>query len=482
MKEIIVLTLKKCFSYIMNSKKKYSIIHITGSKEKDIPFEFKESKKCSEVMKLSFEENVFTLYQADRIIRFCERQFDIDTVIVTCEGKSLNRAYNLADAIKECYCLSGKDFTYDKIYYLHKDIKNIYNAIRNSPINTMPPMEYCLKIIEITIDQIRDIIGEAKEDRFPSYEFFCQRQCDIFLKNGIKITWHIETGIGNIVIPDLDEIEHICFSGVPEIAYPGSFDPVHRYRFECKFGIHDFFGQKFSLDSTNGIVRTSDNILPEKYKDYRYIQREWYEFPAEGAKNKFPEMEDAYAGMLAAEEFLASETGYEPRFTNIPFNHPHEYPIYSSDFFDVLDTVMCTMQLEEMWEYDLIECMCAYAAYIYTGILCYCGHCENLSILREILSKVFNRTSKITLFDKLWKIADTNESELVIDDDPINMLCIAIYSLIETVRPLNEQKLPKGTYSKCLRKAFELTKGKPELANAVIMAGAFAGVYCQAAE
>lgn len=505
MKKIIVTTLKECFSYIMESEEKYSIIHI--SDENSCAVKFTETEKCIESMKISFDK--YTLYHADQIIRFCERQFDIDTVIITSEESS-NIVFNLIMALKDNYGVTveyfkydddsedDKNYKYDKYFKadydfeeddedseIYKDdsfqmiMKLKYIEIKNSLLNTLSPMDYCLKIIEFTLNQVKEYIDGRCACHYGSSEFFWYRQCDIYLKNGTTMSWHLESTFSNIIFPELSEIEYVRFSGVPEIAPAGSFKNVYDYCDDCRFGIYDLYGREFEFNSRDGIIRRKDSNLPDKYQNYRYIQREWYEFSENGRNVIFPETENAFGGMLAAEKFLKEKIGYTPRFTDIPLYHTEEIPIYSRDYRDIFDTIMNAMSLAEIWEYDKLEYLCAYAAYIYTGILCDCGHCENLSMLREIFSKAFYDNEKLPLFDKVWKIADTDEKDLVIDGDPINMLCIAIYSLITTVRPYAERKIPKGIYSDCLKKAFELTEGRPELANAVIMTGAFAGIYCQ---
>ena len=79
-------------------------------------------------------------------------------------------------------------------------------------------------------------------------------------------------------------------------------------------------------------------------------------------------------------------------------------------------------------------------------------------------------------FEKLWNI---DKYVPTADNDPVNLLCLAAYALIETVRPYNRMRIPDDAFMKCLEKIYELTEGRPELNNAVILTGLFAGAYCQ---
>ena len=124
-----------------------------------------------------------------------------------------------------------------------------------------------------------------------------------------------------------------------------------------------------------------------------------------------------------------------------------------------------------------LEEACVYAAYFYIGFLLHRGHCENLTLIHEYFEYFFRDYDDILgEFDKLWNIDSYVPAT---DADPVNMLCLAVYTLIETASPHNEHCMPAGTYSKCLDRIYELTEGRPELNDAVIMAGAFAGAYCQ---
>ena len=96
-------------------------------------------------------------------------------------------------------------------------------------------------------------------------------------------------------------------------------------------------------------------------------------------------------------------------------------------------------------------------------------------ILKYFFESYFCDYEELPKFEKLWNIDKYTPST---DTDPVNQLCLAVYALIETMKPYNDEVIPKGTFRKCLDYAYELTEGKHELNNAVIMAGAFAGIYC----
>ena len=74
---------------------------------------------------------------------------------------------------------------------------------------------------------------------------------------------------------------------------------------------------------------------------------------------------------------------------------------------------------------------------------------------------------------------DIDKYAPTIDNAPVNLLCLAAYALIETVRPYNQQRIPDDTFMKCLERVYELTEGRTELNYAVILTGLFAGAYCQ---
>ncbi len=349
--------------------------------------------------------------------------------------------------------------------------------------HTMSPLEYCKKILGITFDQVRQSLrGEL--DICGGFFFFENRQCDVMLKNGLHLNYHLETFIENIYIPDIDDIEYVQFVySVPEIADSsclGENDKAliyFNYMGTCEYGICDHYGNGFGYNSIDGIT-VGKAPIPEKYENYRTIQREYWEFYKEKAETHiYPETKDTLLGVISAEKFLARMNGYKPVFSNLSKRNKKRIigngGFISDEYFDWLISISKHKELLYASEY---ETACFYAAFLYNGMLTGCGHCENMTVIPYLFEKRYRDkeiTAKMKNFWNIDKYVPTN------DVDPVNQLCLAAYALIETVRPFNGRSIPKGTFEKCLERIYEITEGRPELNKAVIMTGAFAGAYCQ---
>ena len=491
MKKIIALTEQQFLSYITETEERYSVIYIYDDSERKSIVSFERTENFIEIINVAFdndddecEENIeFSFNTAEKIIRFCERQRDADTVIITCDG-NLTRAYNVKSALEECYRLNSEPYEFSEMCTVQKMIKLKFQESRNWLINVLSPMDYCRRIAEYTVNQLYEYISGTNMEEFNSCKFLWNRECSIYLKNGTYFSWDIEildSCFGNTVIPDTDDIEYIVFKGVPEFATRDSFYDDMDYIFDDHFGIINEYDNRFCYDSIHGIIPTKEYELPEKYKNYRLIQREWHEFPYD--KNRVwypPVMEQVLEGIIRAEEYLSVKTGYKPQFKDVPLSDVDKHSFYSEEYPNVLDMVLNKMERAGMAALSELEYMCAYAAHIYIGMLCQCGHCENISLVKAVFSEVFKGNALLPEFGKLWK---TVNSPPEISNNPIDMLCIAVYSLIETVRPLSGcRPIPAKTFDDCLCMAFEFTKGYPELNNAIILTDAFAGVYCQITE
>ena len=508
MKKIAVLKLNEAFDRISACKGKYSVLYIVKNKEylerlyydygrfgpinlynehRKVMNLLKADKNCIEVMAEQFkEDNYFIEYlQADEIIRFCQRQFDIDNVFIIHEDH-YNAATNLADQLALCYDIDFEyDYSVEQFDYLRRRILVKHSLITNSPLYTLSPLDYCKMICRYTFEQIKRIITGNNEQCDVS---FFARQGVIYYKNGIKTYFDIEMGFHEVVIQDIDEIEYVEFAGVPEIAEPSAFSDSDELINE-DHEIYDFYDDQHSLKSQNGTQIVFDSInglqrverfshhTPEKYKNYRIIERAYCEFYNKNSESyEFPEMENAFRGMVRAEKYLAEKNGYTPKFCQLPRRFPYFRSIfYTDEFIDHLQQFFDMMKEHDIWDGNELEKFCVYAAYFYTGHLRDCGHCENLTLLKYLFESYFCDYEELPKFEKLWNIDKYTPST---DTDPVNQLCLAIYALIETTEPYNEKTKYKGTFKKCLDYAYELTEGKTELNNAVIMAGAFAGIYC----
>ena len=488
MKNINVISIENASNLLNERQTDYSVIFIYDRDKFDEKREctFVKDSRKTDIINIPVDEIGYELriWQADRIIRFCERNFDIDNIYVVHENR-YNIAVNLAYEISLCYDLES-DINIEDIpenEYISREIRTKYTQISNSLIHILSPMDYCKKMLEIMFEQLKQALNGELFFGYSPVDFFWYRQCTIYLKKGIELHFHLETNADNLYFPDMDDIEYINFYGVPEIADPSSFEGndnsffFNEYFDESRYGIYNYYEKDFCYNSIGGITRGSK--IPEKYENYRTIQREYTEFYREGVNSYayiYPEMKNAFRGMVRAEKFLAEKNGYIPKFCQLPRRFPDEDAEFiTQEYVDHIEQIFDMMREHDIWNGDEYETVCAYAAYFYTGHLRHCGHCENMTLLKYFFEKYFCDFGRISEFEKLWNIDKYVPS---LDTDPLNRLCLAIYALIETVKPYNGCIIPKGTFPKCLDFIYSLTEGRTELNNAVIMAGTFAGIYC----
>ena len=508
MKKIAVLKLNEAFDRISACKGKYSVLYIVKNKkflenlyyEKDrfgrldiyaehrkVRDLLKADKNCIEVMAEQFKGDDYFIeyWQADEIIRFCQRQFDIDNVFIIHEDH-YNAATNLADQLALCYDIDFEyDYSVEQFDYLRRRILAKHSLITNSPLYTLSPLDYCKMICRYTYNQIgRIITGKSELD----YNLFFDRQGVIYLKSGKKVYFDLEIVLPNVFIQDIDEIEYVEFLGVPEIVEPSAFKGSNPSIIE-HYGIYDYYNGRNSLiptketvfvfDSINGIqrVKRSSYHTPEKYKNYEEFKRGYKEYyNKDTGFYDDPEMKNAFRGMVRSEKYLAEKNGYTPKFCRLPRRFPFDYLyFFDNNYIDHIQQFFDMMREHDIWDGDELEKLCVYAAYFYIGHICGYGHCENLTILKYFFESYFCDYDELPKFEKLWNIDKYTPST---DTDPVNQLCLAVYALIETMKPYNDEVIPKDTFRKCLDYAYELTEGKPELNNAVILAGTFAGIYC----
>jgi len=484
MKEIRVIDINEAETELNRITGEYAVIYLS-EKTRNIPESLNSNKKRIDVLDLAVDEECldFNISQADSVIRLCERSFNIDTVLVV-HNERYNAALHIAYEIAQCYGLFFECDTEPENEYIRRQVRAKYTQISNSLLHILEPMDYCKRMLKIMFDQITDIITGKRIDGFGSVDFFLDRQCTVILKSGIKLLFHLETNLENVVIPDMDDIEYVQFYAVPEIADPSSFKGNDKGYFwggyieDCYYEMFDYYGSKFGYNSIDGIT-IGEKPIPEKYKNYRTIQREYYEFykpDTKGQEYYDPGMKGAFLGMKKAEEYLAEKNGYVPKSYQLPRRFINGYScIITNEYIGHLAQYIEMMRENDLWNGNELEKACIYAAYLYTGSLINWGHCENMTVLHCLFENYPNK-EVLPELEKLWNI---DKYIPTTENDPVNMLCLAVYALIETVRPYNGRPVPGELYEKCLDKAYELTEGRPELNNAVIMAGAFAGVYCQ---
>ena len=188
MKNIAVLKLDEAFDRISACKEKYSVLYIVKNKkflenlyyEKDrfgcldiypehrkVRDLLKADKNCIEVMAEQFKGDDYFIeyWQADEIIRFCQRQFDIDNVFIIHEDH-YNTATNHANQLALCYDIDFEyDYSVEQFDYLHRKILAKHSLITNSPLYTLSPLDYCKMICRYTYNQIgRIITGKSEMD------------------------------------------------------------------------------------------------------------------------------------------------------------------------------------------------------------------------------------------------------------------------------------------------------------------------------
>ena len=516
MKNIAVLNTEEAMERIPSVNEEYAVMIVTDNKSNYRGFfnnwddpeliekysnhagirdYLKEDDNCVEVV--SFEDNRdddYKYWQADEIIRFCQRQFCIDNTFIIYD-KSRHRHYgtamNIANQIAVCY---GLDFEYDSsvhyMYDLCKKIELKYDMIINSPLYTLSPLEYGKLMCRLMFDQVKQTITGKRLERFNAYNFFKYRQGCICLKNGNKFNYHLETDIENIYLTDIDEIEYIEFENVPEMAELSAFEDMNDLYNERSYEIFDFYNDndslkrkrdfEFRFTSEKGIVREKRCCLsqiPEKYKNYQTMQREYWEFYKDPeVREVYPKMIDIYEGIEGAEKYLEEKNGYKPKYSLLEFPEIDEYePIWSLAYSDYLYELFKQMDEKDIWKKGRLEARCAYAAAFYAKFLCNTGHCENLTIVKTYFEHVYRDYELLPLFEKLWNI---DKYVPTLDTDPLNQICLAVYALTNMMRIYNGKGIPRGVYKDCLDYIYELTEGRPELNDSVVMTGAFAGAYC----
>ena len=168
MKKINLMTLKEYFQRIMDREGRYSVIYLIKTTKKQ-PVRITKNKNCIEVVEVKIDEYCdFTPYMAEKILRFCERQIDVDDVIIVYDvEKSL--AENIAEAIENAYGIAEHETPFENIIFRFIRLKSY--EINNSLIKHLPPMEYCKMIIKLsspTVSLRRLTLGPGA----PLYEMF----------------------------------------------------------------------------------------------------------------------------------------------------------------------------------------------------------------------------------------------------------------------------------------------------------------------
>ena len=492
MKNIYVMSLDDAVKELRSKKNRFAVIYVFANKDAEpairINTSSRRKKGCVDVVELAINELTYdweiTNWQADTIIRFCERCFDVDDIYVVHDDR-YNVAVNIAYELSVCYKL-GFDVDYNNIHnnnQIRKIIRAKYIQVSNSLLHKLAPMDYCKTILSIVFNHIKDVIEGNRIEGFNSVNFFWHCQCTIVLRNGLYFYCDLETTLANIYIPDMDDIEYVQFSGVPEIADPSGYEEDNKEIFCIKYGdddlvgIFDYYGFDFSYNSEDGLTY-GEKPLPEKYRNYKFIQRYYYDFiknNSKGHEYAFPEMKRAFLGMVKAENFLAARNGYTPKFCQLPRRFIEFRSFITEEYDEHLNQYIAMMRENNIWDGNEFETACLYAAYFYMGSLLEHGHCENMTILSRFYKSLYRDLKELPEFDKFWNI---DKYVPTTDDDPVNILCLAAYTLIETVRSY-ELQIPDDAFMKCLERIYDLTEGRPELNYAVILTGLFAGAYCQ---
>lgn len=233
-------------------------------------------------MPIDKDDTNFHIWQADMIIRFCERNIHTDTVYIVYDT-TYNIARNIAYELSLCY---NTDF--DLYNEPEPDDEAIRTAIRTkhtqisySLLHILKPMDYCKIMLEIMFRQLSDVIAGKRMEGYNAYDFFINRCCYICLNGGTMIHYDTRIDLESIIIPNLDDIEYVQFYGVPEIADPSSFEEndnglFYNYNYDnidldyYSFEIYDYYGLHFSYNSIDGLTERRAE-LPDKYKCYQQI-------------------------------------------------------------------------------------------------------------------------------------------------------------------------------------------------------------------
>lgn len=206
----------------------------------------------------------FSPYHAEKILRFCREN---ETAIVLYETEK-ELAEKIAQAVENVYGLAQNQPPYEDLVFRFIRLKSY--EMRYSQSNDLSPMDYCKMIIKLTAEQVAELKNGTCEAGYRCSDFFWNRQCDIVLKSGTRIKWHLELGLDEIIIPDPDEIEYVKFSHcVPMIAASGDYPDKYAYSADCIYGLCDKFGGEMEFDSVYGIIKPAE--LPEKYRSYTQL-------------------------------------------------------------------------------------------------------------------------------------------------------------------------------------------------------------------
>lgn len=492
MKNIFVISLDEAVRTLNTRKEKFAFINVFKDdfkyRKPEVSFRTSNRREtgCVDVADIPMDDEglLFKVWDADKIIRLCERCFDLDDIYVVHDDR-YNEAVNIAAELAICYDLNFAGADAPKNVHIHTMLKIKHTQVKYSLLHCLSPMEYCKKMLEIMFDQIRYNVCHDRECAVGGLDFLSDRQCTIMLKNGIKLEFYLETFLESLYLPDIEDVEYVQFYYcVPEIAELSSFSDVGSMSFsmysdnEYEYTIQDHYGNDFGFNSIDGIT-IGERPIPEKYKDYRTIQRDYWEFYPNNANSSEyirPEMERTYLGMKKAEEFLAERNGYTPKFCQLPRRFEEFGSFIYEEYAEHFKQYETMMRENNIWNGNEFETACLYAAYFYMGSLLQCGHCENMTILRCFFEHRYKDLKGLSEFEKFWNI---DKYVPTTDDDSVNLLCLAAYTLIETVRPYNGHRIPDDAFIKCLERIYELTEGRPELNYAVILTGLFAGAYCQ---
>ena len=234
-------------------------------------------------MPIDKDDTNFHIWQADMIIRFCERNIHTDTVYIVYDTTyhiASNIAYELSLCYNTDFDLNNEPEPDDEA--IRTAIRAKHTQISYSLLHVFKPMDYCKMMLEIMFRQLSDVIAGKRIEGYNAYDFFINRCCYICLNNGTILHFDTETELESIIIPNMDDIEYVQFYGVPEIADPSSFEEndnglFYNYDYSSigldyySFEIYDYYGFHFSYNSIDGLTERRSE-LPDKYKNYLQIR------------------------------------------------------------------------------------------------------------------------------------------------------------------------------------------------------------------
>lgn len=116
MKNIIAMSLEKCFEYVMDKKNSgYVLISIQDNQKGGFGISFRPTKHCKDVLELKFDDiephekgTLFSEYDAERIIEFVEKHTDVDTLAIHCFG-GVSRSQAVKHALIDCLGLEKQE-------------------------------------------------------------------------------------------------------------------------------------------------------------------------------------------------------------------------------------------------------------------------------------------------------------------------------------------------------------------------------------